>query len=219
MVTRIIFWGATGHAKVLRELTERLGYRLVAIFDNNPQVPPPFAGVPIYYGPEGFREWKLENGDLETACLVAIGGAKGRDRMHIQRFLEQNGVKPITAVHPTAFVASSAVLSQGCQVLAHASVCSEAIVGEASIINTASSVDHESVLGRGVHIAPGATLAGCVCVGDYSLVGAGAVVLPRIKIGSNVIVGAGAVVTKDIADGKTVFGNPARIQRENAVPE
>jgi len=218
-VRRIIFWGATGHAKVLRELTERLGYRLVAVFDNNPQVSPPFADVPIYYGLEGFREWKSKNGGLKTACLVAIGGARGRDRVHIQKFLKENGMKLATVVHPTAFLASSAVLSEGCQVLANASVCSEARVGEASIINTAASVDHESILGRGVHIGPGATVAGCVCVGDYSLVGAGAVVLPRIKIGSNVIVGAGAVVTKDIPDGKIAFGNPARIRRENAVPE
>ncbi|MGH9395764.1 MAG: acetyltransferase [Terriglobia bacterium] len=215
MLKRIVFWGATGHAKVLRELTDRLGYNLVAIFDNDTEVQPPFSDVPIYYTEAGFREWKSKNGDLETAGLVAIGGARGRDRADIQRFFERNGVQPITAVHPTAFVASNAVLSKGCQVLANASVCAEAVIGEASIVNTSASVDHESVLGRGVHIAPGAALAGCVRVGDYSLVGIGAVVLPRIKIGSNVIVGAGAVVTKDIPDGKVAFGNPARIQQEN----
>lgn len=218
-MNRIVFWGATGHAKVLRELTQHLGYELVAVFDNNPRVPRPFADVDIYYGLHGFREWKLKNGHLETACLVGIGGARGRDRLNIQKFLERNGVRPITAVHPTAFVARSAALSEGCQVMANASVCSEVVVGEASIINTASSVDHESVLGRGVHVAPGATLAGCVCVGDYSLVGSGAVILPRIRIGRNVIVGAGAVVTRDIADGKVAFGNPARIQRENQASE
>ncbi|MGH9450705.1 MAG: acetyltransferase [Terriglobia bacterium] len=215
MLKRIIFWGATGHAKVLRELTDRLGYGLVAIFDNNPEVQPPFSDVSIYYAEAGFRDWKSKQGSVETTGLVAIGGARGRDRAEIQKFLERNGVQPITAVHPTAYIASNAVLSKGCQVLANASVCAEAVVGEASIINTSASVDHESVLGRGVHIAPGATLAGCVRVGDYSLVGIGAVVLPRIKIGSNVIVGAGAVVTKDIPDGKVVFGNPARIRREN----
>jgi sugar O-acyltransferase (sialic acid O-acetyltransferase NeuD family) len=219
MVKRIIFWGATGHAKVLRELTEELGYALVAIFDNDPQVPPPFSDVEIAYGADGFRAWKLRNHDQETFCLVAIGGTKGRDRLEILNYLRQNGMKPTVAVHPTAFVARSTVLSDGCQVLASASVCSQAVLGEGSIVNTAASVDHESVLGRGVHVAPGATLAGCVSVGDYSFIGSGAVVLPRIKIGSNVIVGAGAVVTKDIADGKVAFGNPARIRDENVLAE
>lgn len=213
MLKRIVFWGATGHAKVLRELTERLGYELVAVFDNNPRVHAPFAGVPIYYGEAGFHEWKLKKEDIGAVGLVAIGGARGRDRAEIQRFLEENGVQPVAAVHPTAFLASNAQLSKGCQILGHAAVCAEVEIGEASIVNTSASVDHECVLGRGVHIAPGATLAGCVHVGDYSLVGVGAVVLPRVSIGSNVIVGAGAVVTKDIPDAKVAFGNPARIQR------
>lgn len=192
---------------------ERLGYEVVAVFDNNLQVQAPFAGVPIYFGEAGFREWRSKMENMEAAGLVAIGGTRGRDRADIQRFLRENGVQPVTAVHPTAYVASNANLSEGCQVLAHATVCAEALVGDASIINTAASVDHECVLGRGVHIGPGATLAGCVHVGDYSMVGAGAVVLPRIKIGNNVIVGAGAVVTKDIPDAKVAFGNPARIQQ------
>lgn len=214
MLKPIVFWGATGHAKVLHEFTERLGYELVAIFDNNPEVQSPFEGIPIGYGEAGFHQWKLKNPNVGASGLVAVGGARGRDRVDIQRFLRENGVQPVTAVHPTAFVASNANLSEGCQVLAHATVCAEALIGDASIINTAASVDHECVLGRGVHIGPSATLAGCVHVGDYSMVGAGAVVLPRIKIGNNVIVGAGAVVTKDIPDAKVAFGNPAKIQQK-----
>ncbi len=212
---RIIFWGATGHAKVLRELTRHLGYELVALFDNDRAVVSPFPDVSLYYQLQGFEQWKNKNGNAETASLVAIGGARGRDRVKIQRFLEKNQVRPVVAVHPTAFVASSASLSKGCQVLAHATVCADVTMGEACIINTASSVDHETVLGSGVHIAPGATLAGCATVGDYSLIGPGAVILPRIKIGRDVVVGAGAVVTKDIPDGKVAFGNPANIQRDN----
>jgi len=212
MLKEIVFWGATGHAKVLRELTQHLGYNLVALFDNDPKVSPPFPDVPLYFGSEGFGTWKGERGGLETACLVAIGGSRGHDRVQIQRFLEENQLKPVTVIHPSAFVASSAILSKGCQVLAQATVCVNVVMGEACIVNTSSSVDHESVLGNGVHIGPGATLAGCVSVGDYSLIGAGAVVLPRIKIGSGVVIGAGAVVTEEVPDGKVAFGNPARIQ-------
>lgn len=215
MLKKIIFWGAGGHAKVLRELTQHLGYELVALFDNNPDVLPPFDGLPLYHKVEGFRKWKEENGGDEIACLVAIGGARGRDRLQIQHFLEQNQMTPIVAVHPTAFVASNVILAKGCQVLANATLCSDVTLGEACIINTSSSVDHESVLGKGVHVAPGATLAGCVTVGDCSLIGPGAVVLPRIKIGNDVIIGAGAVVTREIPEGQVAFGNPARVRRRN----
>jgi hypothetical protein len=54
VVKKIIFWGATGHAKVLRELTGHLDYELVALFDNNPEAMSPFRDVPLYHGVEGF---------------------------------------------------------------------------------------------------------------------------------------------------------------------
>ncbi|MGH7720074.1 MAG: acetyltransferase [Gemmatimonadaceae bacterium] len=208
-----MFWGATGHAKVLREFVHVAGYRLVALFDNNPEVQPPFGDVPLYYGREGFSRWRTLNPALDMFCLVAIGGAKGGARVELQSFLVASGLCPATVVHPTAFVAADASLGQGSQVLAHAAVGVEATLGDCAIINTAASVDHECILGAGVHIAPGARLAGCVSVGDRSLVGVGAVVLPRVRIGADAIVGAGSVVTRDVPDGEVVFGVPARIQR------
>lgn len=213
----IVFWGATGQARVLRELVKQLGYRLVALFDNDIDVTSPFSDVPIYFGEAGFMTWLEAREGVESWCLVAIGGAAGRDRLEIQGRLSCRGLRPATAVHPTAFVAEGVVLGAGSQVLARSAVCVDVVAGEACIINTSASVDHECVLGRGVHIAPGATLAGCARVGDYSMVGAGAVVLPRIRIGSNVVVGAGAVVTRDIPDDSVAYGNPARVRRANTI--
>jgi len=215
MLKRIVFWGATGQAKVLREFIGQIGYTLIALFDNDTRVGPPFPDIPLYYGTEGFKSWQKEQESRETAGLIAIGGSRGRDRLGIQRFLESNHIKPIIAIHPTAFVPTDAQISEGSQILAHSTVCTGVRMGEACIINTASSVGHETVLGKGVHIGPGVTLAGCVSVDDYSFIGAGAVVLPWLKIGSDVIVGAGSVVTKDIPDGTVVYGNPAKIQRDN----
>ncbi len=216
MLKRVVFWGAAGHAKVLRELVERLGYTLVAMFDNNPQIISPFPNVPVYWGTDGFKQWLEGKEEWKLAGLVAIGGSRGRDRLEIQKIFEANYIETLIAVHPTAFVAPGARVSSGCQILANAAVCVDVSIGEACIINTAASVDHETLLGKGVHIAPGAVLAGCVSVGDFSMIGAGAVILPRIEIGKDVIVGAGSVVTKNVPDGQIVYGNPARIRRSNA---
>lgn len=212
----VVFWGATGHAKVLRECISGRGYELIALFDNDATVSPPFTDVPLHYGTEGFLRWKAAYESGELGSLVAIGGARGRDRVAIQRFLEAHGCEPIVAIHPTAFVAANVVVSKGCQILAHATLCTEVAMGEGCIINTAASVDHECRLGDGVHVAPGAILTGCVTVGDHAMIGAGAVILPRIRIGSDVVVGAGAVVTRDVPDGKVVYGNPARVRRDTS---
>jgi len=213
----MIFWGATGHAKVLRELVERIGYKLVAIFDNNPATPPPFPDVPLHYGREGFGKWREQYGPQDAAGLIAIGGARGSDRLDLRQFLEAHRIQTPAVVHPTAFVAANARLGKAAQVLALAAVCVDVRMGEACIVNTRASVDHGCVLGDGVHIAPGATLAGCVTIGDLSLIGAGAVVLPRINVGRNVIVGAGSVVTRDVPDNRVVYGNPATTRRENTI--
>jgi sugar O-acyltransferase (sialic acid O-acetyltransferase NeuD family) len=212
---RIILWGASGHAKVLREVVESQGFELVAVFDNDPDVAPPFPDVPLYVGVEGFQSWKRDVGQGTLYGLVAIGGARGWDRVRIQRELEIQGVEPVTALHATAHVAANAMIGSGTQVLAHSTVCVEVFTGTGCILNTKSSVDHESRLGDGVHLAPGATLAGCVTVGDFTLIGPGAIVLPRVRIGSNVIIGAGSVVTRNLPDNVVAYGAPARVRREN----
>lgn len=211
----MIFWGATGQAKVLRECMQTTDIELVALFDRNVALGSPLSGVPLYAGREGFESWLAGRPNpAGIGFLVAVGGDRGRDRIEIQEYLQSYGLVALTARHPTAFVAGNAQVGAGSQILAHASVCVEAVLGRACIVNTGAIVDHECRLGDGVHIAPGAHLAGCVEVGRYAMVGTGAVVLPRVKIGEGAIVGAGAVVLKDIPAGAVAVGNPARILRK-----
>jgi sugar O-acyltransferase (sialic acid O-acetyltransferase NeuD family) len=196
---------------VLREFLPALGFELLACFDNNTNVRPPFADVPLVGDWSAFASWRRKFPGT-IACIVAIGGARGEDRVKIQHRLSAEGLNPISLVHPTAFVAANASYSAGSQILAMSAVCTSTSLGEACIINTRASVDHECVLGNGVHIGPGATLCGEVHVDDFAFIGAGATVLPRVRIGRNAVVGAGAVVARDVAPGVCVAGVPARVR-------
>src|SRR5712691_709822 len=118
----VILWGASGHAKVLHECLQQVGLDVVALFDNQPGLSSPLPGVPLYTGLVGFQEWRAL-GLEEVGFLVAIGGDRGRDRMAIHALLEESRLIPMRAVHPTAFVAPTAKLGDGSQVLAHATVC------------------------------------------------------------------------------------------------
>lgn len=207
---QIVFWGATGQSKVLRELTTQLGYELVALFDNDMQVRSPWPGIPLFHGSAGFENWRKTRVDADFYALVAIGGSRGKARVQIQEQLEAAGAKLATVVHPAAYVATDCRIGKGSQILANATVGAAAKLGAACIVNTNASVDHECVLDDGVHIAPGATLAGNVTVGSFSMIGAGAVVLPGVKIGREAVVGAGAVVTRNIPDGAVAYGSPAK---------
>jgi sugar O-acyltransferase (sialic acid O-acetyltransferase NeuD family) len=190
-----------------------LGCNLIATFDNVITTTPPFTDVPLFHGEHGFATWRASSQVTGVCAMVAVGGNRGRDRLELQTFMAKQGVPPLTVVHPSAFVAGTAFLGSGCQVLAQSAVCADARLGAACIVNTSASVDHECVLGQGVHIAPGAHLAGCVEVGDFTLIAVGAVVLPRIRIGRDCIIGAGAVVTRNVPDNSVVYGNPARMVR------
>jgi sugar O-acyltransferase (sialic acid O-acetyltransferase NeuD family) len=210
---RIIFWGATGQAKVLRECIESQGWSVVAIFDNNREINSPFSDVPIYYGRSEFEWWQEDNRTSQISFIVAIGGDRGKDRLEIQKYLAGHKLLPIVAQHSTAFVAIGVTIGLGSQILANTTICVDTVIGESCIINTGAVVDHECKIGNGVHICPGVKMAGCVEVGDYATIGTGAVILPRIKIGAGAIIGAGAVVTRDVLTRTVVVGNPAQILR------
>ena len=205
----VILWGGTGQAKVVRPIIEYYGAKVVAVFDDTPTLPPPFSDVELYRGYEQFQMWIKSRNRQGIGFCVTIGNPHGRVRIRLHDLLVKEGLTPVTAVHPTAWVADNATIGSGSQILAGAIIGPETRIGRQCIISTNASVDHECVLEDGVEVAPGATLCGLVHASVNAWICAGATILPRIRVGADAIVGAGAVVVKDVPDGITVVGVPA----------
>jgi sugar O-acyltransferase (sialic acid O-acetyltransferase NeuD family) len=211
MMREILFWGATGQARVLHEALCG-DAKLVALVDNNCQLDSSALGVPLLHGEKGLDDWLRQRcSSAELLYAVAVGGARGGDRLMLMGLLARRGLVAYSIIHRTAFVAADAIIGDGCQILAQAAVCTGSRLGRGVIVNTAASVDHDCEIEEGVHLAPGVCLAGEISIGKRAFVGIGAVILPRLTIGEDAIIGAGAVVTSNVPAGVKVVGNPARI--------
>ncbi|MDI9570937.1 MAG: acetyltransferase [Pseudomonadota bacterium] len=214
---KVVLWGGTGQAIVARPIIESHGSKVVAVFDDTPELASPFTDVPLYYGSEGFRKWlQSQPRHGEVGFCVTIGNPHGRVRLKLHERMLAAGLKPVTIAHHSAQIDMHAIVGQGCQFMAGSIVNPEASIGNQCIINTKASIDHECTLSDGVEIAPGATLCGLVSLGINVWIGAGATLLPRIRVGDDAIVGAGAVVTQDVPAGVTVIGVPAKIVKRSA---
>ncbi len=206
----IILWGGTGQARAVRPIIEYYGSKVVAIFDDTPNLNPPFPDVELHQGIEGFRNWIESQQREDIGFCVAIGNPHGRVRLKLHDFLVDEGLTPISISHPTAWVADDAVIGPGAQILAGAIVAAEARLGRQCIINSHALVEHETHLDDAVEIGPRATVLGLTSIGVNTLVGVSATILSRLRIGSDVTIGAGAVVSDDVSDKQTVAGSTKR---------
>jgi sugar O-acyltransferase (sialic acid O-acetyltransferase NeuD family) len=218
MKNSFLIWGAKGHAKVLGEIIHLNNKNITIFIDNDKISKSPISGVPVLHGKNQYYAWlkrtKQTNSSFDMSAIAAIGGSRGKDRLEYLILFRSDGFNVPSLIHPSAYISSTKMIGDNCQICALSFVGVDVSLGDACIINTKASVDHESNLGNGVHIAPGATLCGCVEIEDNAFIGAGAIVLPNIKIGSNSIIGAGSLVTRDVPSNVLVYGNPARIIRK-----
>lgn len=210
-LSRVIIWGASGHALVVADILRLSGqYEVVGMLDdvNISRHGTKMGDTTILGGSEQFDNLK-RNGT--THLIVAIGDCSVRKRLATTAV--SNGFHLATAIHLRATVARDALIGAGTVIAAGAVVNPGVQIGTSCIINTNASVDHECVVGDAVHIGPGATLGGRVTVGTGAWVAIGATVLDRIHIGEESTIGAGAVVTKDIPDRVVAYGVPCKVIR------
>jgi len=210
--TKMVVFGAGGHAKVVLDVLECLGsYAVVGLLDASVE----FHGTTRWgYKVLGGRDQFAALQKRGIKCLIVALG-DNRQRQMVFEDAVKAGLEPITVIHPSAQVGSGVKIGPGTLLVAGTVVNIDAVIGENVIINTGATVDHDCSIGSHAHLSPGVHLAGNVTVGDFTHIGIGAVVLPNCTIGRGCVVGAGAVVLENVPDGVVVAGNPARVIRND----
>lgn len=211
MTIPVIGLGAGGHAKVVIEILQFDNqYKFVGLLDRNPELcGKTTMGLEIL-GDDDQLPILMRRG--VEHFFVGVGGTSDlRPRRRVYEFALSQGMKPVSAIHPSATISPSATLGKGLTVMAGAIINAAAKLGDNVIISTGAIVEHDCVIGNHVHIATGATLGGTVRIGEGAHIGIGAVVRQSLRVGAGTVVAAGAVVVKDVPDNVTVAGVPARI--------
>ncbi len=195
----MILFGASGHAKVILEILERLGHEQFTLWDD--AVKPPLWNLPVSLPDEN----RLTEGE---EMIISIGINSIRKKVAARY---ENRVSFATALHPATALSGRAIFGAGTVCMAGVTVNADTHIGKHGILNTNASIDHDCLIGDYVHLSPNSCLCGGVTVGEGTHVGASATVIPGIKIGRWCTIGAGAVVIQDVPDGATVVGNPGKI--------
>ena len=208
MLTKIVIWGAAGHAKVVADILRQTEFDVVGFLDDtNPDRRGESFCEATVLGDANQLQKIYESGVRKA--IVAFGD--NMRRLAVGELLEERGFELITAIHPSAVIAPDSVVGSGSVVVAGVVVSPAAVIGRGAILNTAATVGHDCTIADGAHIGPGVHIAGHVRVGRGAWIGIGATIIDRKRIGAWSIVGAGAVVIEDVPDRVLVAGVPARI--------
>ncbi|MBC8105509.1 MAG: acetyltransferase [Anaerolineae bacterium] len=211
----VVIIGAGGHGKVVLDILRAASgskIRPVGFLDADPAlIGTSINDLPVL-GPihhiSKLRQQKV------CGAIVAIGD--NRARFSYARYLLDESIELISAIHPGAIVSTTAKTGRNVVIAAGAIVCADAQIGDSVILNTGCIVDHECEIGESAHICPAAALAGRVRIGAGAFIGLGAKIIQCRTVGAHATIGAGAVVIEDIPANVTAVGVPARIVKSSA---
>lgn len=210
MDKKLILLGGGGHGRVLLETLTLLGIqkRVAGVMDpNHKNLDQKQWQVPLL----GDDEQLLKMSPQLVQLINGLGSVSNTtQRRDLFNKFRSRAYPFVTICHPTAWVADSATLAEGVQIMAGAVVQTGCWLAENVLVNTRAVLDHDCRIQKHVHIATGALLCGGVSVGEGTHIGAGATVIQGVCIGENVMIAAGSVVVRDLPKGAKVAGVPAK---------
>ena len=216
MKEKIIIIGAGEHARMVIDNIEEQGvYEIFGLTTSNEsEVGKKVFNYHVICKDDQVEQLISENQDLK-GYFLGVGVSTGNMKLRYDIYSKFDKlIKAVNIIHPTAFISKYGMLGTGNILEAYTKVANGALIGNHCIINSFSAVNHDQRIGNNVLIAGNVSMAGR-SIGDHTIIADGASIAFKKSIGENCIVGDGTVVTKDLPDNVIVYGNPAKIIREN----
>lgn len=197
-MSEVIIIGAGGHGKVIADIIEKNGDKVLGFLDDGTDK------THIFDYPVLGKTADCVNYP-DKMFIIAIGNNGVR-----KKIAENYKLKYYTAIHPSAVISRNVIIGEGTCVMALSVINADTIIGKHCIINSGSVVEHDNELCDYVHLSPKAVLCGTARVGEGTHIGGGAVVKNNTSITGGCVIGVGAAVVEDIDKEGTYVGVPAR---------
>ena len=210
MLEKVVIIGAGDHGRgtleILREARRHGGgYDVLGFLDDAPQKQGgQIGGLPVLGG----LNWIHSHGRSDIGYVIGISDT--RAKLGITQSLSGASLTFISAIHPSANIATGVRMAPGVVLNAGVAIAYDASIGEHVTVNLNATIGHDCVVGRFSTIAPGANIAGKVQLGEGCSVGLNATVGLGLELGEWSSIGPGSVVIRQVLPGQHVFGNPAR---------
>ena len=133
------------------------------------------------------------------AVVICIGDSFVRHRIYQE--LVVRGVKFGRVVHPSAYVAATARLGDGCIVCPFVFVGPYATVENNVALNVGAIVGHDVIINDSAVLSPGSCMNGHSKCGTAAFLGAGGTLLPEAVLGDFSKLSAGSVLNKTVGAG------------------
>ncbi|MGE4352309.1 MAG: NeuD/PglB/VioB family sugar acetyltransferase [Bdellovibrionales bacterium] len=183
--------------------TNTASFEVKGFLDDTKEVGDHRVGLPILGGTDM---------PVDPSALYVITIAEPPHKRAFHERLAAQGARFATLIHPSAVIAPTAQVGEGCVFAPFSFAGPESFIGRHGTINIYGSVAHETRLGDFCTFSPYAGTHGAAQLGDGIFMGAHATVLKGIKIGNACKIAAGAVVYNDMPDAHIAIGNPARFK-------
>lgn len=174
------------------------GYALGGVLDNSPDCEV-MRKIPSLTYLGALQDYRAAGDEV---VVIALGNAT--NRMKVAAAAAAHALPLWTYVHPTAWVAATAVLGDGVIVAPGCVVNAGARVEANVAINVFSSVGHGARIGAHSVLSPYSALSGDSALGERCFLGTRATLFPKVSMGAGCVVDAHSAVKQSVGDKKIV---------------
>lgn len=211
MFKKIILFPYGGNARealaAIHDINKKaLHWDVVGFIDDEPSTHGQQSqGIKVIGGREALKKH-------ENAHVLAVPG-NSKDFKNRKRIIDSLKVEPrqwATVIHPSAIIATDAVIGENCLIMGHVVISSGVKLGSHCIILPNTVISHDVVIEEYCCIGSNVSVSGYVHIKAESYIGSGVSIKERIKVGQQALIGIGSTVIRDVPDSKVVVGNPAK---------